>query len=118
MFLFYLKIGTAVMINLWSIHHDERQFKDPMLFKPERFLDDNGDLLSASKIKNFLAFSIGPRKCIGQQVANAELFLFLANLLDHFEVQNSPANKEELSTTGKTKITHAPLPFAVSLKQK
>ena len=104
MFLFYLKIGTAVMINLWSIHHDERQFKDPMLFKPERFLDDNGDLLSASKIKNFLAFSIGPRKCIGQQVANAELFLFLANLLDHFEVQNSPAIKRSYRRQGKPRL--------------
>ena len=105
------------MINLWTIHHDPKNFDDPLQFNPDRFLDQDGALLPSSKIKNFLAFSAGPRQCIGQTIAKSELFLFLTNFLYNFELENSPLNGE-LSTNGNTKVTHAPKPFNVCLKHR
>ena len=39
--------GSIVWGNFWSSHHDEKLWKDPWKFKPERFLDGQGKLLPA-----------------------------------------------------------------------
>ncbi len=38
--------GTTVFPNVWSLHHDEKYWRDPWVFDPLRFLDENG-ILSA-----------------------------------------------------------------------
>lgn len=30
--------GTRVIINLWSLHHDEKEWKNPELFDPSEIL--------------------------------------------------------------------------------
>lgn len=30
--------GTRVIINLWSLHHDEKEWKNPELFDPGKFV--------------------------------------------------------------------------------
>ena len=101
------------MINIWTIHHKEKYYKDPFEFQPERFLDANGQLLEKKYLKDFFAFSIGPRECIGQTFAKNEMFLFIANLLYKFKFANSPNQKLDLF--GNTKVTHAPKPFCVKV---
>ena len=105
------------MINIWTIHHDDRYFDEPLTFKPQRFLDDDGDLLPPTKDRHFFAFSAGPRECIGQVLARSELFLFISNLLYNFKLESSPLN-DELQINGRTKVTHAPNPFKVVLKKR
>ena len=39
--------GTAFIINTWSLHHDKAFWGDPENFRPERFLDEDGELLAA-----------------------------------------------------------------------
>ncbi len=52
-------------------------FQDPMLFKPERWIDPEiGDKLEASQ-----PWSTGPRGCIGRNLAWLELRVTLAKLL-------------------------------------
>ena len=36
---------------MWALHHDEKYFKDPWEFLPERFLDQNGDILPVDHFK-------------------------------------------------------------------
>lgn len=41
-----LKKGTTIWPNIWGLHHDEKIWGDPWNFRPERFLDENGQVLS------------------------------------------------------------------------
>jgi hypothetical protein len=36
---------TAVFVNMWSFHNDIGFWGDPEKFRPERFLDEKGQLL-------------------------------------------------------------------------
>jgi len=36
---------TTMVLNLWSFHNDPNFWGDPEIFHPERFLDENGNLL-------------------------------------------------------------------------
>ena len=37
--------NTTVLINLWSLHHDPEIWDDPNNFRPERFLDEEGNFV-------------------------------------------------------------------------
>lgn len=56
--------GTVVMVPVYSLHNDERFWKNPDKFDPERFNEMN-----VKKIVPFsyIPFSDGPRQCIGMR---------------------------------------------------
>ncbi|XP_060130692.1 steroid 17-alpha-hydroxylase/17,20 lyase [Zootoca vivipara] len=75
--------GAHVMINLWSIHHDEKEWDKPEEFNPGRFLDKDGKRI-ASPSPSYLPFGAGIRVCLGEVLAKMELFLFIAWTLQRF----------------------------------
>jgi len=81
--------STIVLTNLWSLHHDPEIWDDPDAFRPERFLDDEGNFVPP-KADRFLPFSAGRRVCLGKSLARIELFLVLARLLHSFKLENPP----------------------------
>jgi len=46
------------MMNFHTIFFDEKFWEDPNVFRPERFLDDNGHVIK-SKEERILAFGSG-----------------------------------------------------------
>lgn len=74
---------TVIIPNSWTMHHSEKYWDDPFSFKPERFLDEDGQLLPATDPvrKRFAAFGLGRRSCIGEVFAKSRIFLFLSSLL-------------------------------------
>lgn len=48
--------GTIILPNLWSIHRDPAIWEKPNDFYPNRFLDDQGQLI---KKETFIPFGIG-----------------------------------------------------------
>ena len=81
--------GTTVLMNLWSLHHNPEIWDDPDAFRPERFLDEEGNFVPP-KADRFLPFSAGRRVCLGESLARIELFLVLARLLHSFKFENPP----------------------------
>ncbi|XP_077205699.1 steroid 17-alpha-hydroxylase/17,20 lyase isoform X1 [Paroedura picta] len=75
--------GARVVINLWSIHHDEKEWDKPGEFNPGRFLDEQGNRLY-SPSPSYLPFGAGIRVCVGEALAKMELFLFLSWSLQRF----------------------------------
>ncbi|TKS86528.1 Cytochrome P450 1A2 [Collichthys lucidus] len=71
---------TVVFINQWSVNHDPLKWKDPHIFDPSRFLDENG-ALNKDVTNGVMIFSSGKRRCIGDQIAKVQVFLFTAILL-------------------------------------
>ncbi|XP_070570435.1 cytochrome P450 2U1-like [Ptychodera flava] len=65
--------GSTVINDLWSVHMDEKFWEQPDKFDPNRMLDANNEVI---RPVSFLPFSIGPRACLGEQLAKAELFIF------------------------------------------
>ncbi|VDP41632.1 unnamed protein product [Heligmosomoides polygyrus] len=80
---FHLPEKTTVVAQISTVLYDEEIFPDPYAFKPSRFIDENGKL---KKVDELIPFSIGKRQCLGEGLAKMELFLFIANLLNRFEV--------------------------------
>jgi cytochrome P450 len=76
--------GTTVSVCMWAATHSERNFKDPYVFRPERWLDreNSTDKLGASN-----AFSLGPRGCIGRNLSYMEMRLIMGKLLWHNDVE-------------------------------
>ncbi|KAJ8008588.1 hypothetical protein DPEC_G00106450 [Dallia pectoralis] len=79
--------GTRVLVNLWAIHHDPEHWDTPEDFRPERFLDNEGQRVTPSC---FMPFGAGPRVCVGESLARLELFLFVSGLLQRFTFSPAP----------------------------
>ncbi|KAF9016942.1 cytochrome P450, partial [Hymenopellis radicata] len=58
-------------------------FLDPDEFKPERWIGPDARKLD----KYLVAFSRGPRNCVGMKLAWCELYLTFANLMRKFDMQ-------------------------------
>ena len=63
--------GTAIYANLWAVMHDKYYWKDPNEFRPERFLDNDGQFRRDDRC---VPFSLGKRYCIGQVSLNITEF--------------------------------------------
>ncbi|OQE43268.1 hypothetical protein PENCOP_c003G06155 [Penicillium coprophilum] len=77
--------GTIVSVPQLAAFHSSSNFTDPESFIPERFL---GDPRFSDDSQNVLQpFSVGPRNCIGRNLANAEMRLILTRVLFNFDME-------------------------------
>ncbi|XP_030035152.2 cytochrome P450 6B5 [Manduca sexta] len=76
--------GVKLMIPMQAIHKDEKYFRDPENFDPERFQDG-----AKEDIKNFvfLPFGEGPRACVGARLGQMQSMAGIAALLHKFSVE-------------------------------
>uniref|UniRef100_A0AAY4DJ54 Uncharacterized protein n=1 Tax=Denticeps clupeoides TaxID=299321 RepID=A0AAY4DJ54_9TELE len=105
-----VKKGARVIVNLWSLHHDQREWKNPDLFDPgeSRKTEPGCAVPSAS----YLPFGAGVRVCLGEALAKMELFLFLSWLLHRFTLE-MPAGQPLPSLDGKFGVVLQPQKFKV-----
>ncbi|TVY83824.1 Cytochrome P450 monooxygenase sdnE [Lachnellula suecica] len=67
--------GTPVSTSTLLAHTNEQVFPDPWTFNPDRWLGNGME-----KKKYMLAFSKGPRQCIGMHLADAEAMIAIAEM--------------------------------------
>ncbi|XP_040290392.1 cytochrome P450 2C23-like [Bufo bufo] len=73
--------GTTVIPFLTSVLTDPSQWETPEEFNPRHFLNEEGQF--RTKLA-FMAFSVGKRACLGENLASMNLFLFFSSLLQKF----------------------------------
>ncbi|KAK9283284.1 hypothetical protein L1049_011520 [Liquidambar formosana] len=85
----YVPKGVIVRIPSLMLHHDPEIWgPDADEFNPERFA--NG-VKGACKLPYvYMPFGVGPRKCLGQNFAMAELKILLALVVSNFSLSLSP----------------------------
>lgn len=92
--------GSRVFINAWAIQRDPTVWKEPLEFRPERFMettvdeskwDGNGNGFS------YLPFGSGRRICAGIAMAEKMLAYSLASLLHSFDWKLEEGKKLDLS---------------------
>lgn len=88
---------TAVFIPIAVIHRDKELWGDDAdEFNPLRF--ENGAMKAAKHPSALLAFSMGPRVCLGQNFAMLEAKTVVAMILQRFSFSLSPEYKHKPST--------------------
>ncbi|CAB3229180.1 unnamed protein product [Arctia plantaginis] len=82
--------GTSVLINIHQIQRHPELYENPLKFRPERFK------VPLPNPFNWIAFSAGPRNCIGQKFAMMELKIAISETVKNFIIL--PSGIEPKST--------------------
>ncbi|GAB6027359.1 hypothetical protein CHUAL_001635 [Chamberlinius hualienensis] len=104
--------GTTCHSNLYAVHHDPTLWNDPEVFRPERFLDENNQLVWPPYL---MPFSVGPRACLGQHLAQMELKLIISSLLHKFNFK-FPVGKGSPTFAVDYGITLRPAPYSLLIE--
>ena len=103
--------GTAVFVPIWWIHRSPLNWKDPDVFRPERFVVDDDAAAAAGQRRPtnsegahpyaWVPFSGGQRNCVGQRFAMLEAVVALGALVYHlrFEYAKDPVKDPVHSAT-------------------
>ncbi|XP_055976830.1 steroid 17-alpha-hydroxylase/17,20 lyase [Sorex fumeus] len=105
---------TNVIINLWALHHDEKEWAQPDQFRPERFLDQTRTHLINPSM-SYLPFGAGPRSCLGELLARQEIFLTVAWMLQRFDL-DIPDDGQLPCLEGQLKVVFLIKAFKVKVK--
>ncbi|KAI0746369.1 cytochrome P450 [Daedaleopsis nitida] len=82
--------GQVILIPIMAIHRMSHVWKDADVFRPERWLEElPATAQLCSGWSNLLAFSDGPRNCIGMRLAIFQYKVILSYLLQRFRFEDA-----------------------------
>lgn len=81
---FFSTEGCMVFIASPALHHDAALYPSPSEFRPERFLPD---ALPQLPKHAYRPFEIGPRSCLGRELAMLEIKVLLVLLVGTFDFE-------------------------------
>ena len=91
---------TLLIVSPWIVHRDPKHWgPDADEFRPARWLDGGATGGGSTGKHSLLTFLHGPRNCIGQVFAGAELAITVAVLVSRFQLrlaQKAPVWEEEV----------------------
>ncbi|KAM6303247.1 cytochrome P450 1A4-like [Podargus strigoides] len=94
---YYIPKDTCVFINQWQVNHDEKLWKEPSTFNPERFLNATGTEIRRTESDKVMVFGLGKRRCIGETIGRWEIFLFLTTVLQQLEFSLCPGEEVDIT---------------------
>ncbi|KAL3802638.1 hypothetical protein HJC23_011962 [Cyclotella cryptica] len=113
---YHIEAGNRICLNLRGIPMDPKYVTNPTLFQPERFLpsaiqERKG---TPSEIMDHPAFSDpfgrGKRRCLGSNVATAEIMILAARLFQDWEITLSKDSVKEWKASQKLMLKADPYP--------
>ncbi|KAI1299198.1 Cytochrome P450 2U1 [Halotydeus destructor] len=90
-----VKKGTCIFLHQHAIMNDSDHWDKPDQFKPERFLDSNGQHIS--HVASFVPFSTGRRTCVGEKLVLAEMLFWTVRIVQRtrgqrIELEHGPGS--------------------------
>ncbi|CAE6439554.1 unnamed protein product [Rhizoctonia solani] len=83
------KAGSVISVPSYTTNRSSVWGDDAGEFRPRRWLEDDAGPLN----KYFVPFSMGPRACIGRNLAYMDLMLIVATLFRRYHVEALPTTK-------------------------
>lgn len=102
---YFLKKGSMILILQWAIHMNPEVWSEPEQFRPERFLNADGEYMAPAQ---FIPFQTGKRMCPGDELARMMLTLFAGRILRRFHVQLPSGEDDQMNMDGECGITLTP----------
>ncbi|XP_072014961.1 cytochrome P450 2G1-like [Amphiura filiformis] len=78
--------NSVVISNMYAVMHSPEIWGDPEEFRPERFLDEEGNFRETDEL---IPFGVGRRICLGEALARQELFIFFTHVLHQFKFEKT-----------------------------
>ncbi|XP_028400280.1 cytochrome P450 2J2-like isoform X3 [Dendronephthya gigantea] len=110
--------GTTIFLDYHCIHRDENVWKNPSVFNPDRFIDENGKFVGWRVKPGFMAFGIGSRSCPGENLSRAQIMFFTSGMLKRYTFE---VNEDEPMPTlerGEAAGKFPPKPFKAIARKR
>ncbi|KAF2069472.1 hypothetical protein CYY_009205 [Polysphondylium violaceum] len=78
---YFIPKDVQLFINIHALSNSDKYWDKPNEFNPDRFLNNNHSDV-------FLPFGVGPRNCIGSNLAMDEYYIFCANMILNFTLSS------------------------------
>ena len=111
---FTIPRGAQIISLLMAVHMDEKYFPEPEVFRPERFLDEQGHVKPSRAL---MPFSVGKRSCLGEALARAELFLFVTAILQRYSMRFPDGFTHDLSCNEVKRLIRKPTPYELVMER-
>ncbi|KAI1826293.1 cytochrome P450-like protein [Xylaria intraflava] len=94
--------GVELAVTHYAIHHNETYYPDSFAYKPERWIaqpsgtetkEESEKRLSLAQ-SAFCAFSVGPRSCVGKNLAMKEISIALARIIWLYDMRLAPGKED------------------------
>lgn len=112
-----LSKNTVIFVNQWSINHDSNRWQNPEKFDPLRFITSDG-LLNKDLTSSVLIFSLGKRRCIGEELSKMQLFFFTALIAHQCHIRADPSRPARLDYSYGLTLKPHPYYIEVSLRDQ
>ncbi|KAJ3553206.1 hypothetical protein NM688_g3738 [Phlebia brevispora] len=115
---YHFSKGTLFVPNIWKFLHDPQTYHDPMAFKPERFLAENGRTPELDP--RIYVFGFGRRICPGMHLAEVSVFVACSMALATLNITKAIVDGEEMTPSAESltgTVSH-PKPFKCTIKAK
>ncbi|XP_010291923.1 PREDICTED: sterol 26-hydroxylase, mitochondrial, partial [Phaethon lepturus] len=98
--------NTLFVLAHYAMSHDETYFPEPERFLPQRWLRGHG---SPHHPFSSIPFGYGFRACVGRRIAELEMHLALARIIQAFEVRPDPRGVEVMSVSRIVLVADKPI---------
>lgn len=109
---YFIPQGSSVVALLYACHMSPKYWDEPEEFRPERFINEHGRLTVPQA---FIPFGKGQRNCLGDTMAQSEIFLLVTSLVQNFDMSN-PSDTPLPCLEGVQGSTLCPKDFKVGTK--
>lgn len=111
-----LKAGTTIGCSVMLMqYHPKLWGPDVEQFRPERWLEPSIESLPMCA---YMPFLVGPRRCLGEKMAYAELTVGLAAVMRRFKIEVAPGERHEMPKR-RVAVTMRPSPMLkIVLKER
>ncbi|KAK0204930.1 cytochrome P450 [Desarmillaria ectypa] len=115
---YYIPAGTTIVGNVWAILHDEKDYPNPLVFDPDRFMPGDG---KEPQPEPTAAFGFGRRVCPGRHLALNTAWIAVASIaatLSFSKAVDSEGRVVEPSDTYTDGFLSFPMPFKCMIEAR